>query len=108
MGIPREIAKGSFYDDSEDKEESPKRKRGAPLGNQNARRHGFYSKYLSDEQRKELAEALEINNPYEEIALLRVRLNSIIANPETPPDLLIRTMNAFTKLIAIERRFFWS
>ena len=56
LGIPKEPPKGSFYDltSDEDKEvpagnDAQGKKRnpgGAPIGNQNARKHGLYSKLI--------------------------------------------------------------
>ncbi len=55
LGIPKKLPKGSFYDvtSDEDKEESTsnnaqgqKRNPAGQLGNQNARRHGLYSKLI--------------------------------------------------------------
>ena len=91
--------KGSFYDIPD------KHKRGGQPGNQNARKHGFYSKHLSPEQLQDFDDALVINSLDQEIALLRVKLNSILADQKSPPELLLQTVNAFARLIAIQRRY---
>ena len=91
--------KGSFYDIP------GKRKRGAQPGNQNARKHGFYSKHLSPEQLQDFDDALFISSLDQEIALLRVKLNALLADQQSPPELLLQTINAFARLIAIQRRY---
>ena len=115
LGKPKEIPKGSFYDLSADEDEAadaeqaekPKKKSGGQPGNQNARKHGFYSKHLPAEQKLDFEEALNIENPKQEIALLRVRINAILADPNTPPELLLQTIHAFARLISIQGRYFW-
>ena len=106
---PKEPPKGSFYDldCDEDEGETPRCEPGGQPGNQNARKHGFYSKRLPPEQQQELEKALNIKNPYQEIALLRVKLNAILADPRTPPELFLQTIHAFARLLAIERRYIW-
>jgi hypothetical protein len=56
-----------------------KRKRGGQLGNQNARKHGFYSSFLSQ---REICEFLNLTNREgldREIALLRLRIKAVLA-----------------------------
>ena len=111
LGIPKDPPKGSFYDLSgdEDKDadvEKPNRKRGGQPGNQNARKHGFYSKHLPPEQKQEFDEALRIMHPYQELALIRVRINALLADPNTPPELFIQTIHAFARLQSIKDRHY--
>ena len=56
-----------------------KRRCGAPIGNQNARKHGFYSKVLTPAQEKTL-KAVGVDGLDGEIALLRVKIASILAH----------------------------
>jgi uncharacterized protein YjcR len=49
-------------------------KRGAPRGNQNACKHGFYSQVLNEAEQLELERAKGIEGIAEEIALLRVKI----------------------------------
>jgi hypothetical protein len=50
-------------------------KAGAPVRNQNARKHGFYARYITAEERDDLAVISALGLSLEgEIALLRVRL----------------------------------
>ena len=55
-----------------------KRKRGAPPGNQNARKHGFYTNVLDAAQKHNLKQAALVSGIDEEIALLRVKLKSVV------------------------------
>jgi hypothetical protein len=57
-----------------------KRPRGAPKGNRNARKHGFYSQVLDETQQLHLDRALEVEGLDEEIGILRVKLLSLIEN----------------------------
>ena len=115
LGIPNEIPKGSFYDLSadeepgsdEDQDEKPKRKRGGQPGNRNARKHGFYSKHFTLDQMKQLEEVDYHKGLDPEIALLRVKLNAMLDNPETSPELILKTVNALTKLISVQRRYIY-
>ena len=91
--------KGSFYDIPD------KRKRGGQLSNQNARKHGFYSKHLSPEQLQDFDDALDISSLDQEIALLRVKLNALLVDQKSPPELLLQTINVFARLVAIQRRY---
>jgi hypothetical protein len=63
--------------------EGPKHKRGGQPGNQNARKHGFYSRVLDAEQKRNLKYAASLKGIDEEIALLRVELISVV---EHDPD----------------------
>ena len=82
----------------------PKRKPGGQPGNQNARKHGFYSKRMSPEQLKEFKAALQIQDMSHEIALLRIRLNALLNDPDASPELIYKTISSISKLSAIEQR----
>ena len=56
------------------------RKRGAPKGNQNARKHGFYSKVLDEAEQLDFELATGVEGIDDEIALLRVKIKSILEN----------------------------
>ena len=83
---------------------APRRKRGAPLGNQNARKHGFYAKHLTPEQRDALAEARNADHLAEEIATVRVKIAALLDNPETDPALIFRAMWVLARMVRIEDR----
>lgn len=75
-----------------------KNKGGAPLGNQNARKHGFYSRALKDSEKADFEEARDVEGIDEEIALLRVKIKSLV---EYDPDnirLMMRAIDSMGKL----------
>ena len=102
---PKEPPKGSFYDLSSDEDEKPNRKRGGQPGNQNARKHGFYSKHFTPEQIEQLEDADDLKDLGPEIALLRVKLNTLLDDPDVSPDLLLRAVNSVARLMSIQRRY---
>jgi len=53
-----------------------RRKRGGQKGNQNARKHGFYSPSLSPAETSQLATIINVEGLDPRIALLRVKLQS--------------------------------
>ncbi|HEX7474951.1 MAG TPA: hypothetical protein VF318_03215 [Dehalococcoidales bacterium] len=70
-------------------------KRGAPFGNQNARKHGFYSKVLTERDQQNLSRAAAVKGLDDEIALLRVKLKSVV---ERDPDNLELISNAVVSI----------
>ena len=115
MGIPKEPPKGSFYDLSSDEAqdddaeqgEKPKRKRGGQPGNQNARKHGFYSKHFTLEQLNQLEDANDLKDLGPEIALMRIKLNTLLDDPEASTELVIRAVNSLARLMSIQRRYIY-
>ena len=55
-----------------------KRKRGAPIGNQNARKHGLYSSSLSLPQIFEFWNILNLGGVEPELVALRIKLSSAL------------------------------
>ena len=82
----------------------PRRKRGAPSGNQNARKSGFYGRALPPTQQKILAEARQADHLVEEIAMLRVKISALAADPDTDPDLILRAMSLLARLVRMDER----
>ncbi len=76
------------------------KRRGAPLGNQNARKHGFYSSVLSPAQLRFLPRAKAIRGLNDETGIARVRLASVVA---TAPDNVRVLSAAINSLIRLER-----
>ena len=108
LGIPREPPKGSFYDlSSDESDEESKLKSGGQPGNQNARKHGLYSKHLHPEQLQQFDDALAVRDLAPEIAIARVRLNGLLNDPEASPDLINRTLSVLGRLMNIQRRFIY-
>ncbi|MFC1925655.1 hypothetical protein ACFLW2_03045 [Chloroflexota bacterium] len=73
-------------------------KGGAPRGNQNARKHGFYSKYLTDTEELEMKEAKGIEGLDDELSLLRVKLGRLLDNQPDRVDLHLRAVGMIARL----------
>ncbi len=84
-----------------------KRKRGAPRGNKNAVKHGFYSKTFSQAEQFDFDIAAGIAGVSEEIALLRFEIKKAISGGDIKNLVpLIHTAIALEKLIRTYHRFF--
>ena len=77
---------------------SRKGRRGAPLGNQNARKHGFYSRVLSPEQQKLLARVGLMKDLDREIDLARVKVISALSNAPENARVLALALSALASL----------
>ena len=75
------------------------RKRGAPKGNQNARKHGFYSKVLDEAERLDFELASGVNGIDDEIALLRVKIKSILEKDPENIKLIMQATNTLAGLV---------
>jgi len=76
-----------------------KRKRGAPRGNQNARKHGFYSKILDEAEQLDFELASGVDGIDDEIALLRVKIKSILERDPENIKLIMEATNTLARLI---------
>ena len=74
-------------------------KRGAPKGNQNARKHGFYSRSLDEAEKLEMEEASYVEGIDQEIALLRIKLRELVENQPDRIDLHLEAANTIARLI---------
>jgi hypothetical protein len=74
-------------------------KRGAQKGNQNARKHGFYSRALDEAERLQLEEASQVEGIDEEIALLRVKLRELVEKEPDRIDLHLEAASTIAKLV---------
>ncbi len=75
------------------------KKRGAPIGNQNARKHGFYSHVLDEEESRDYEIAVEVEGIDEEIALLRVKIKSLVTNYPENVKLIAQALHALERLV---------
>jgi len=75
------------------------RKRGAPKGNQNARKHGFYAKVLDEAEQLDFELASGVEGIDDEIALLRVKIKSILENEPENIRLIMQATSALERLI---------
>ena len=77
----------------------PKKKRGAPPGNQRARKHGFYSKVLDEAEQLDFELAAGVEGIDDEIALLRVKIKSIVDSDPENIRLIMEATNTLARLI---------
>ena len=85
-----------------EKKEMPaevKRKSGAPKGNQNARKHGFYSKVLDEAEQFDFELASGVDGIDDEIALLRVKIKSILEKDPQNIRLIVQATNTLAGLV---------
>jgi len=75
------------------------KKPGAPKGNQNARKHGFYAKVLDEAERLDFELASGVNGIDDEIALLRVKIKSILGDDPKNVRLMVEATNTLERLI---------
>ncbi|MFC1925696.1 hypothetical protein ACFLW2_03250 [Chloroflexota bacterium] len=79
-------------------------KEGAPFGNQNARKHGFYSKFLTETEKMDMEDAGGIEGLEDEMALLRVKLGHLLEDHPDRIDLHMKAVGMIVRL-ARARRF---
>ena len=84
------------------KKEEANKKRGAQKGNQNARKHGFYSKVLDEKEQAAYDQAIFVEGIDEEIALLRVKMISLLKRDPENIRLISQAANTLIKLIYIK------
>lgn len=80
------------------------KKRGAPMGNQNARKHGFYSKVLTPPQREALPAAASLQGLDQEIAIIRLKILSILANDPRNYEVLLLALSSLSRLLGARQR----
>ena len=68
-------------------------------GNQSARKQGFYSKVLDEAEKLDFELASGVNGIDDEIALLRVKIKSILENDPENIKLIMQVTNALERLI---------
>jgi uncharacterized protein YjcR len=78
--------------------EEMKKKVGAPKGNHNSRTHGFYVKALNEEERLNFQQATEVEGLDSEIALTRVKIQSLA---DREPDNMKMITQAVTALARV-------
>jgi hypothetical protein len=81
-----------------------KRKPGAQPGNHNARKHGFYSRNISPEQLANLPPATKTPGLDSEIALLRLKISSIVHDDPHNLDPLLRTVASLRLAVATRHK----
>ncbi len=79
--------------------EKAKRKSGAPEGNQNARTHGFYSKVLDEAEQLDFELVSGFDGFDGEIALLRVKIKSLLEKDPENIRLLMQATESLARLV---------
>ncbi|MFH1032766.1 MAG: hypothetical protein V1767_09420 [Chloroflexota bacterium] len=72
---------------------------GGQPGNQNARTHGFYSKRLTQEQLESFQSAKDLKSLDDEIAILRLKIDSILANDPQNYRVLMQALSLLARLL---------
>lgn len=80
------------------------KRRGAPKGNQNARKHGFYSRVLTREEKEDMERAVNLEGLDEEIALLRVKIKSVAEHDPENIALLAEALGTLYRLLQAKQR----
>ena len=75
--------------------EKPKPKKGSPKG----KRRGFYDKVLDEAERLDFELAAGVEGFDDEIALLRVKIKSLLANDPENIKLLMEATNTLVRLV---------
>jgi hypothetical protein len=76
-----------------------KKQVGAPQRNQNARKHGFYSRVLTKSQQLQMEQAREVEGIDEEIAVVRVKLQSLMRDCPDRIDLQLAALSMIARLV---------
>ncbi|HEY92322.1 MAG TPA: hypothetical protein G4O17_01065 [Dehalococcoidia bacterium] len=76
-----------------------KQERGAPKGNQNTGKHSFYSKVLDEAEKLDFELASGVEGIDDEIALLRVKIKSLLENDPENIRLIMQVTNALERLV---------
>jgi len=76
-----------------------RRKIGGQPGNQNARKHGFYSKVLDEAEQLDLELATGVEGINDEIALLRVKIKSLLERDPENIKLIMQATNTLVGLV---------
>jgi hypothetical protein len=76
-----------------------KRRRGAPRGNQNARKHGYYSSIITEKEKQALSALPHLTAGDAEITVLTLRLQSILEHDTANIRLIVRAFLALARLV---------
>lgn len=84
-----------------------KRKRGAPKGNQNALKHGYYSRAFNEAEQSDFDLAVGMEGISEEIALLRFEIKKAVSGGDIKNLMpLVKAAFALEKLLRTDHRLF--
>lgn len=83
-----------------------KKKRGAPLGNKNALKHGYYSRELNKDEQLDFSLAAGVEGMTEEITLIRFEMKKAVTSGDIHRLIpLSKAAYALEKLIRTHHRF---
>ena len=68
------------------------KRRGAPLGNQNARKHNFYASALGPDPRHHFVVASRLDGIDDEISLMRVQIKAMVDQHPQNPEAITRAV----------------
>ncbi len=84
----------------------PTRRRGAPQGNRNALKHGYYSRaLLAKEDKRDLDLARSVTGLDEEIAVLRFKLKNVLQKDPDNIRLIADALIALNRLMRTRAKF---
>ncbi len=75
------------------------KKKGPPKGNQNARTHGFYSKVFDEAEKLDFEIAAGVEGIDDEIAMLRVKIKSVLEKDPENINLIMQATNTLAGLV---------
>lgn len=76
-----------------------KKRRGAPKGNLNALKDGFYARVLDEAEKLDMETASDVDGIDDEIALLRVKIKSILEREPENIELIMQATNTLARLV---------
>ena len=77
------------------------KKRGAPAGNQNARKHGLYSRIAPAQRRGDMDKALDMESLTQEAAMLRLLLVKLMENPDENLKEILQILRVLTPIVRL-------
>ena len=77
------------------------KKRGAPAGNQNARKHGLYSRIAPAQRRGDMDKALDMEPLTQEAAMLRLLLVKLMENPDENLKEILQILRVLTPIVRL-------
>ena len=101
-GVAAEDAAAMDGAGTEDAGDASRAKSGGQPGNQNARKHGFYSKSLTPEQQEAIVEARKADILTEEIAFMRVKVQALVDDPNHDIDQVFRGIGLLARIVRID------
>ena len=85
---------------------TPKRRTGGQPGNTNARKHGFYSTYLTPKERRKLKEASRLEGLENELSIMRYKVNRMTEDPNVSALQFGRAVDMLARVAKVQRKYF--